>query len=55
MNHPKIIIRCLICNEYTGYVNWPGVPQAEICDKCKAAVLKMRENLEHDPCQPILD
>lgn len=50
-----IIVRCLICDEYVGRIEYPAVPQAVVCDKCKAAILKMRENLERDPTEPILD
>ena len=56
LHRPKIIVRCLICGEITRTIDYPNSGGAlEVCDKCKAAVLKMRENLEHDPCQPILD
>lgn len=47
-------VSCLICGETIRYIEYPtNIP--EVCDKCKAAVMKMRENLERDPLQPILD
>lgn len=52
MIEPTIESECLICGE--------GVPTGDayrpaICEKCKAAVMKVREDLERDPCTPILD
>jgi hypothetical protein len=41
---------CLICGEAV-----PGNHSSAICDKCKNAVMYIRNNLERDPCEPILD
>lgn len=51
---PLYGVSCLICGE-TARISEHPIHDPEVCDKCKAAVLKMRENLERDPLQPILD
>ena len=58
-----IIIRCLICDEYIGSIEYPAVPRAVVCDKCKAAVMAVRKRqddeekaaLERLTMFPILD
>ena len=47
-------VACLICGESVRISEQPIYGQ-EVCYKCKAAILKMRENLERDPTEPILD
>ena len=47
-------VACLICGETVRTSEHP-IHDPEVCDKCKAAVLKMREHLERDPSEPILD
>ena len=52
---PKHAIPCLICGETARLTDDYTGLSIEVCDKCKAAVLKMREHMERDPLQPILD
>ena len=52
---PRFGINCVICGEPAAEVDSFHAHETKVCDKCKAAVLKMRENMERDPLQPILD
>lgn len=44
---------CLICEE-TVTISRPS-DGVKICDRCKKAVLHIRQQLERNPCEPILD
>lgn len=44
---------CLICGDTVSIASCYVGPK--ICDKCKEAVLHVRQQLERDPLEPILD
>lgn len=44
---------CLICGDTVTIAFYYAGPK--ICDKCKEAVLHVRQKLERDPLEPILD
>lgn len=48
----RLGVPCLICGEG---VDTDDYYRPMICDKCKEAVMKIRADLERDPCTPILD
>lgn len=47
------LVPCLICGEELSVELHE--PHAKICEKCKEAVMKVRERMDWDPCTPILD
>lgn len=51
----KYAVLCILCGEVVRYTDYPIYTYMEVCDKCKAAVMHIREKLERDPLQPILD
>lgn len=52
-NPPKV--PCLICGEDVFLTYEERDSNAKVCDRCKAAVMKMRKRMEADPCEMIMD
>lgn len=44
----EISIPCLICNELIKLADYESRDSVKVCDKCKQAVMKMRETIEHE-------
>ena len=42
----KLAIPCLICNELIELADYESRDSVKVCDKCKQAVMKMREQYE---------
>lgn len=44
----KLYTPCLICNELIELVEYEPRDNVKVCDKCKQAIMKMRETIEHE-------
>lgn len=55
-DYHQTVTRCMICDEYVFITDYEAQYNCQkICDKCKAAVMKIREEMDQIPLRQCTD